>query len=101
MSKHDHVPPPPPCEHASLKFCAQCDAVECRACGKEWQAGSPWASIERPRTLRNEPSLPVPMPGISDGISGGRRYEGVADPSVRVRLQHRHAYSYEEHPKPA
>ena len=38
MSKHDHPEPMPPCNHASLKFCPKCDAIECTACGKEWKA---------------------------------------------------------------
>ena len=66
MSKHDHIPPPPPCQHESLRFCAQCDTVECTACGKEWKAASP------------------PMP-----------YKGVRNPNVRVTLAHANHYDGE------
>lgn len=51
MSKHDHVPPAPACRHekpsehhkgmeSTLRFCAQCDVVECTACGHEWTSDS-------------------------------------------------------------
>lgn len=40
MGKHDHEPPKPPCAPETLKHCAQCDAVECQACGKEWKPAS-------------------------------------------------------------
>lgn len=71
MSKHDHVPPPPPCKHESLLFCAQCDAVECTACGKEWTYTSQWASLNSPRTW----TKPIPLPGIS----------GQTDPTTRMQ----------------
>lgn len=37
MPKHDHKPveTPKPCKH-DLKFCEQCNAVECMKCSTEW-----------------------------------------------------------------
>lgn len=88
MSKHDHEPPPPPCPHdkGGLRFCAQCDAVECMACGKEWKHNSPWSAINSSRFQQQPwPTQPVPMPAIV-----GRPLDPMARMQRQQNLGHKH-----------
>lgn len=64
MSKHDHPEPKPPCEHPALKHCPKCDAVECKACGKEWKSedGLAWRENLKRLMEKRPERWPDPAP---------------------------------------
>jgi hypothetical protein len=47
MSKHNHPEPTVGCSHADLRFCKQCECVECIGCGAEFFAKDPFDELRK------------------------------------------------------
>ena len=60
MSNHKHEQPPV-CKHV-LKYCEECDVVECTKCGKEWGNDSQTATITPGTDWQKMPYIPPVQP---------------------------------------